>query len=332
MYITYYKLLQAYKKEKNIHKKQRLHAICIIKINKYTISETAKQMFCTYQCVKNWFNQFERYGLDGLEDSPRSGRPPLISCKKLQKIEQAFKKISGGMTPKKLMRFIFERTHVTYHISHVCRLMHKWNLKAKVPQKVHVRAASNNACRNWRNRIILRIEKAKKKGFTIFIQDESVFVDDVRLGKKYWVDANQRMIVQWRGSHQRFLVYGMMTDDNQSFFRSYEKFNAIAFMDYLEAARKKFGKIFVIIDRAPQHKARDVKKYLRKNKDVKLAYLPKGSPHLSMIEEIWRQCKHVNVESEFYESIQEMRYVVMEYFRTHRFNLDMYQYFVRTIN
>ena len=103
-------------------------------------------------------------------------------------------------------------------------------------------------------------------------------------------------------------------------------------MDYLEAARKKFGKIFVIADRAPQHKANVVKKYLRKNKDVKLAYLPKGSPHLSMIEEIWRQCKHENIESEFYESIHEMRYMVMEYFRTHRFNLDMYQYFARTIN
>ncbi len=54
-------------------------------------------------------------------------------------------------------------------------------------------------------------------------------------------------------------------------------------MDYLEAARKKFGKISVIGDRAPQHKANVVKKYLRKNKDVKLAYLLR-SPHLSMTE------------------------------------------------
>ncbi len=43
-----------------------------------------------------------------------------------------------------------------------------------------------------------------------------------------------------------------------------------------------------------------------------------------MIEEVWRQCKHENIESEFHESIYEMRYTVMEYFRTHRFNLNMY--------
>ncbi len=51
-----------------------------------------------------------------------------------------------------------------------------------------------------------------------------------------------------------------------------------------------------------------------------------------MIEEIWRQCKHDNVQSEFYESIHEMRYTVMEYLRTHKFDLDMYRYFARTIN
>ncbi len=58
----------------------------------------------------------------------------------------------------------------------------------------------------WNKHIILRIEK---KGFIVFIQDESVFVDDVRLGKKYQTDVHQRMIVRWRGTHQRFLE--MMT-------------------------------------------------------------------------------------------------------------------------
>ena len=219
MNITNDELLQAYKKEKYGKKKERLHAICIIKINNRTITETARQMFCTYNSVKNWLDSFEKYGLEGLEDLPRSGRPPLISHKKLQKIERTFKKISDGMTPKKLIQFIFYRTRITYHITHVRRLMHKWNLRPKVPQKLHVRAASKNVCRKWNNRIILRIKKAKKKGFTVLVQDESVFVDDVRLGKKYWTDIHQRMIVRWRGSHQRFLVYGMMTDDSRGFFR-----------------------------------------------------------------------------------------------------------------
>ena len=70
MDITNDELLQAYKKEKNIHKKTRLHAMCIIKINESTIAETANQMFCTYNSVRNWLDSFEKYGLGGLEDPP----------------------------------------------------------------------------------------------------------------------------------------------------------------------------------------------------------------------------------------------------------------------
>ncbi len=68
------------------------------------------------------------------------------------------------MTPKKLMQFIFDRTGITYHITHVCCLVHSWNLKPKVPQKLHVSAASKAACYMWYLRIILRIKKAKEGG------------------------------------------------------------------------------------------------------------------------------------------------------------------------
>ena len=62
-------------------------------------------------------NSFEKYGL---EDPPRSGRLPLISHKTLQKIEQEFKRISDGMTPKKLMQFIFYRTHIILLTCVIC--------------------------------------------------------------------------------------------------------------------------------------------------------------------------------------------------------------------
>ena len=88
----------------------------MIKINYYTITGMAKDTFCSYQCVRNWLYRFEEYGR---EDLPCSGRPPLIPHKKLLKIEKLFKKLSGGMTPKKLMRFIFDRTGITHMSSDV---------------------------------------------------------------------------------------------------------------------------------------------------------------------------------------------------------------------
>ncbi len=48
----------------------------------------------------------------------------------------------------------------------------------------------------------------------------------------------------------------------------------------MKKAQKKFAKIFVIVDRASQHTSNDTKRYLKNNKNVKLAYLPSGSPHI----------------------------------------------------
>ena len=44
--------------------------MCKIKINESTIAETASQMFCTCNSVRNWLDSFEKYGLEGLEDPP----------------------------------------------------------------------------------------------------------------------------------------------------------------------------------------------------------------------------------------------------------------------
>ncbi len=53
----------------------------MIKINEHAIAETAKEMFCTYQRVRNWLDRFEEFGLESLKDLSRSGRPPLIPHK-----------------------------------------------------------------------------------------------------------------------------------------------------------------------------------------------------------------------------------------------------------
>ena len=49
----------------------------------------------------------------------------------------------------------------------------------------------------------------------------------------------------------------------------------------------------MILDRAPQHTAKIVKKTLDDmDGDIKLVFQPPGCPDLNAIEEVWRQMKH----------------------------------------
>ena len=79
-------------------------------------------------------------------------------------------------------------------------------------------------------------------------------------------------------------------------------------------------------DGAPQHRSKLVREFLRNNKDVKMIYLPKGSPYLNAMEECWHQGKRVLLVSEYYKTFQDMRQAVSLYYRTVRFNLDLIKF------
>ena len=51
MNVTNNELIQAYKEEENNRKKERLHAICMIKVNKHTIAETARDVSYISMCT-----------------------------------------------------------------------------------------------------------------------------------------------------------------------------------------------------------------------------------------------------------------------------------------
>ena len=47
------------------------------------------------------------------------------------------------------------------------------------------------------------------------------------------------------------LVFGLITTDGRRMFRQYDKFDMHAFAKFLKAAVRKFGKICIILDKAP---------------------------------------------------------------------------------
>ena len=97
----------------------------------------------------------------------------------------------------------------------------------------------------------------------------------------------------YTGSHSKTIVFGMFTLDGRGFFERYDRFTKEEFVRFLKAAHKKFGKILMILDGAPQHRAKDVREALEEmNGEMELKFLPPGCPDLNAIEELWRQMKH----------------------------------------
>ena len=171
-----------------------------------------------------------------------------------------------------------------------------------------------------------------KSGWTVLVQDESIFVYDYVIRRKKWISAGKRPVVTVTGSRRKTIVYGCLSLDGKQLFKQYDEFNSITFVDYLKHVQKRFGKCIVFVDRATPHCSKITRKYLDVNKDtMRVEYFPVGSPEFNGVEECWRQGKY-HILSTYYPLFDFLKDTISYYYRTTRFNLDIVKYLKRSTN
>jgi transposase len=146
-----------------------------------------------------------------------------------------------------------------------------------------------------------------------------------------WTPERRRPIVTVTGSHQKTCVFGTLTVDGKQLFRQYKTFDQYSFISYLGELKRKFHKLILFLDRAPQHcRSRRVKAYIERNSDTMIVeYLPKGSPELSAVEQCWRQGKDDLLVSKYYPRFTNLKTAITNYYRTKRFDLNITKYLMR---
>ena len=164
------------------------------------------------------------------------------------------------------------------------------------------------------------------------VEDESIFVHDALIRRRMWTPEGIRPIVVTTGSHQKTCVFGTITlDGRQLLFRQYKTFDQYSFISYLGELKRKFHKLILFLDRAPQHyRSKRVRTYLERNNDVMtVEYLPKGSPEFSAVEECWKQGKDDLLVSKYYPRFTNLKAAIADYYRTKHFNLNIVKYLMR---
>ena len=135
-------LNNAYKK-KNSNVKERILLVKRVKIDKQEAASVAEhELNRSRWWAYKWLHRFDKDGLDGLKDQPRTGRPPDVPKEIMVKIRQELAESNTGWDFRQVMDLIYKKTGVRYHEVHIYRLLHKWGFKPKVLQKRFVKSAS----------------------------------------------------------------------------------------------------------------------------------------------------------------------------------------------
>jgi transposase len=133
---------KAYRKESNPDVRERILLVRRVVEDKQHIVNVAKELHRCRAWAYKWYRRYNDYGLQGLKDKAKTGRPPTVPKDVMVKIRKELADSNKGWDFRQVMDLIYKKSGVRYHEVHIYRLLHKWGFKSKVPQKRFVNTAS----------------------------------------------------------------------------------------------------------------------------------------------------------------------------------------------
>ena len=199
--------------------------------------------------------RFDEGSIGGLRDALRQGRASRARYGRIRKLAD---RLAGKnmLTPGKLRNQIRWRLDARYSLCSVRRILRFLGFSSKRSVTMYASAAGADAVRQWQADATGTISGAKRCGFTIVVQDESIFLRTGTNGRKLWSRVGDPVTVSRHGRRGKTIVYGTLAEDGTRLMRQYGKFDGPTFVRYLKEVRRKWDKVLLVTDNASQHRRR----------------------------------------------------------------------------
>lgn len=146
---------------------KRLQAV-VLNSEGRTSGELAQILKAPRSKVSEWLSLYQTYGVEGLLEGYRSGRPPLLTDEQrthlgdiLDSGPVAYGLDTGVWTSPMIAWVIAEEFGVSYHPGHVRKLLHTLDFSVQRPRRVLARANALEQDR-WHRRVYPNLKKKPK--------------------------------------------------------------------------------------------------------------------------------------------------------------------------
>lgn len=250
--------------------------------------------------IYKWIRAFQKKGHKALKSRKGTGR--LQTLNKGQKMQirswicgkdpRHYEFEVGLWTRKIIADLIEEKLNMQISIITVGRILKELKI---TPQKPLRRAYERDpkAIKQWKENEYPKIRKrAKKRKAHIFFLDEAGVRSDDQLGRT-WGRKGQTPIVKITGHRQSVNIVSAVSTKGAFWYMVYtDRLNAERFIEFLRAFLRRRGKVILIIDGHPSHRANKVKEYVKSTKGrLELYFLPPYAPDLNPDEFVWNRIK-----------------------------------------
>ena len=273
--------------------RMRAHAV-LLSERRYSLEQIADIYQVDRDRVSQWLGWWEAEQVAGLDDEPRSGRPPKLNESERQ---EALKiALQEPRTIKTGLKRIADA---------IGKLMSGETLRTLLNTECYVWKRMRRSPRTLRNETEFRAAEAElarlratvlggKSAFDLWYYDEAGVTLQPSLPYA-WQRVGQRLeLASAHGPRQNVL----------GFFNLYHQFHAFAFQGSIDANTVSHGfdlfrqqqqkPALVVVDNAPIHTREDFEEELDRwqKDDLYVKFLPPYCPELNLIELLWRKIKY----------------------------------------
>src|SRR5215470_15888357 len=270
---------------------ERLRAVQLLKEGNE--AATVARMFNVSRAMLfRWQQKYDQGGPVALETKKTPGPASRLSLTQLSKL---YAIITGsdprqlefdfGLWTRKIIRELIRREFgVKFSEVQVGRLLNKMGLSPQRPL-YHAYQRDPERVEEWKKVIYPKIRKlAADEGASIFFEDEAGLRTDHHAGTT-WGPVGQTPVVVKTGERKSISMVSAISSRGELRFRIQEgSMNAGRFIDFLKALLDSDpGKVFLIVDGHPVHRAKKVREFAENEADgrLKIFFLPPYSPELN---------------------------------------------------
>jgi transposase len=275
----------------------RAHMI-LLSAKGYTVPQITDIYQTSDVTIYTWLDRFDAEGPEGLYDRPRGGRPPKVDDETGQAIDDA---VSQSPTD---LGYNFTYWTVPLLTQHLQRTLEKVLCPETVRQTLHALGfrwrrprwvASHDDPEAARLMWLICDAILRAADETIvLIEDETIFKRLPPL-RRMWMRQGQQVRIPTPLQNDDFCLYGSLElFTGQHIYAFFDKINSDATIAHLEQLVERYSgrDILLIWDQASYHTSRKVEDWLADHPNVTVYYLPKRSPQLNPVEDIWRLLKN----------------------------------------
>lgn len=304
-------LEELFKHHRNSRQRQRAHGL-LLSARGFSSDEIAEIYEVDRDTVSSWFTRWEQLGLVGLQDAPRSGKPPKLTeteqhrvLELLQVHARSVRAVAGaigqetgkGVSPDTIRRI-------------GKRAKRLW-------KRIRLSLATNRdpvTFAEAQQRLNALQERHAKGEIELYFFDATGF--------SLWpcVPYAWQPLGEWIEiapvRSQRLNVLGFLRPQHDlTAFVFEERIDTSAVIACFEAFAKTREKpTYVVLDNAPQHtsNAFKAKQLAWEQQQLFIHYLPPYSPELNLLEIVWRFIKYRWLPLNAYETYQTLKQAVEE--------------------